>query len=164
MQPHDPTGGVGAYVMVFALVVFYLWYRERFAGRMSKRRLRALEIAQVDLMSGPEFETYVARLLDDRGFAVTTTPHTGDLGVDLVAWKHGDRIAVQCKRHSGTVSRSAVSDAVAGMQHYGCNSAMVVTNSWFTPGARTLAKSTGCALVDREDLAKWILEFQGKDA
>jgi len=48
---------------------------------------------------------------------------------------------------------------VAGMQHYRCTKAMVITNNYFTPGAETLARSTGCLLVDRDTLAKWISEF-----
>ncbi|MBV8101041.1 MAG: restriction endonuclease, partial [Verrucomicrobia bacterium] len=85
---------------------------------------------------------------------------SGDLGVDLIASKGQDRIAIQVKRYGGTVSRRAISDAVAGMQHYRCNQAMVITNSRFTPGAITLAKSTQCSLIDRDELVKWIIRFQ----
>ena len=64
------------------------------------------------------------------------------------------------KRQNSKVSRRAISDAVAGMQHYHCNKAMVITNNYFTPGAATLARSTGCALIDRGTLAAWIVELQ----
>ena len=84
----------------------------------------------------------------------------GDLGVDLVATGFGNKIAIQVKRYTNKVSRRAISDSVAGMNYYGCNEAMVVTNSYFSPGAITLAKSTGCILIDRDTLAKWINEFQ----
>jgi hypothetical protein len=39
---------------------------------------------------------------------------------------------------------------------------MVVSNNLFTSGARTLAEVTGCELIDREQLANWIMSFQGK--
>ncbi|MCZ7583666.1 MAG: restriction endonuclease [Deltaproteobacteria bacterium] len=69
------------------------------------------------------------------------------------------KYAVQVKRYTGQkVSRRAVSDAVAGKAHYGCTHAMVVTNSTFTPGARLLAGSTGCELIDRYDLLQWMHE------
>ena len=58
------------------------------------------------------------------------------------------------------VSRRAVSDAVAGMYHYGCNKAMVITNNYFSPGAITLARSTGCILIDRNILANWVTKYQ----
>jgi hypothetical protein len=71
-----------------------------------------------------------------------------------------ERIAIQVKRHTGKVSRRAISDAVGGMQHYRCNKAMVVTNSYFTPGAILLARSNRCTLVDRDQLSQWIIQFQ----
>jgi hypothetical protein len=37
---------------------------------------------------------------------------------------------------------------------------MVVTNSYFTRGAKQLAHSTGCELIDRDILAEWILDYQ----
>jgi restriction system protein len=85
---------------------------------------------------------------------------SGDLGVDLVATRNNERIAIQAKRYSDLVSRQAVSDAVAGINYYRCNRAMVITNRYFSPGAITLAQSTGCILIDRDTLAKWINEFQ----
>jgi restriction system protein len=133
-----------------------------FAGR-DKQRLRTLQVSDVDNMSGPEFERYVAALFEHYGFAARVTKGSGDLGVDIIA-KRGDlRYAVQTKRYASPVPRTAVSDAVAGMDHYGCNAAMVVTNSWFSDGAKELAWSTGCVLVDRDALAVWIIAFQGAD-
>jgi hypothetical protein len=125
-----------------------------------ERRNRALKLADVDNMEGLDFEQYVGRLLVDRGFTVHVTSASNDLGVDIVAERDGQRYAVQVKRHSSVVSRRAVSDAVAGKQHYGFQHAMVVTNSYFTRGAVELAHSTGCELIDRHRLAEWILLYQ----
>ncbi len=121
---------------------------------------RALQLADVDRMTGTRFEEFVEALITSQGYRVKHTGHSGDLGVDLVAERSPDKFAVQCKRQGEPVSRRAVSDAVAGMAHYRCNRAMVVTNSTFTPGARELARSNGCALVDREALGRWVLAFQ----
>lgn len=125
-----------------------------------EKRVRALELADVDNMSGTEFEHYVGRLLAHQGFGIKVTKASGDFGVDIVAKKDGATYAIQVKRYSNSVSRRAVSDAVAGKEHYACNGAMVVTNNYFTKGAITLAQSTKCDLVDRDTLAKWILDFQ----
>ena len=83
----------------------------------------------------------------------------GDLGVDLIAERGDYRCAVQAKRQSQPVARRAVSDAVAGMAHYDCNAAMVVTNNYFTEGAVELARSTGCELIDRGALAEWVFAY-----
>lgn len=96
-------------------------------------KLRAIQLANVDDMKGVEFENYVKALLMHRGFTVETTKATGDLGVDLVASRNHERIAIQVKRQKDRVSRRAVSDAVAGIAHYHCTTAMVVTNSYLNP-------------------------------
>ena len=124
----------------------------------------SIQIANIDTMTGVEFERYLKEVLTNRGYSVSMTDVSGDLGVDLVASRGDERIAIQVKRHNTKISRRAVSDAVAGMHHYNCNKAMVVTNNYFSPGAVALAESTDCTLVDRDILAKWIAEFQNTSA
>jgi restriction system protein len=125
------------------------------------KRRRRLGLAEIDAMEGSEFEEYVGRLLEHRGFRVERTGGSDDRGVDIVAERQEIRCAIQVKRHHGLVSRHAVSDAVGGMRHYGCSTAMVITNSRFTGSAMALAESNDCALVDRERLAEWIEDYQG---
>ena len=109
----------------------------------------------VDNMPGPTFESYVAKLMEHHGYTTQVTPESEHVGVDLIAQKEGETYAVQCKHHSTLVSRNAISEAVAGKPHYGCSKAMVVTNRFFMPGAKDLARSTNCLLVDRDLLAVW---------
>lgn len=124
------------------------------------RRYRSLKIDDVDSMPGHEFEHYVAQLMEHHGFRTTVTKGSGDLGVDIIAHKEAYSYSVQCKRYNDNISRTAVSDAVAGRQHYRCTHAMVVTNRYFTTGAVELAKSTECILIDRAKLAQWVDNFQ----
>jgi restriction system protein len=145
--------GVAILITLLALI------SAQMRGRHAK--IRALRIADIDSMSGTQFEQYLQRILSSRGYSVTITGARGDLGVDLIAsGRPAERIAVQVKRHTGKVSRRAVSDVGGGMQHYQCNRAMVITNSYFTPDAVTLARSNGCTLVDRSQLTQWIKQFQ----
>ena len=123
-------------------------------------RTRVLNLANTDRMTGAEFERYVARLLQHQGYQTKLTPPSGDFGVDIIATRGQDRIAIQCKRHRRDISRTAVSDAVAGLAHYRCNRAMVVTNAEFTDGAQQLGRSTDCILIGRSELARWIQDFQ----
>lgn len=125
-----------------------------------KRRLRALQLADIDNMTGIQFEHYVAQLLTAQGYKTQVTTSSRDFGVDVIAQKQAVKYAIQVKRQTKNVSRRAVSDAVTGKFHYGCTAAMVVTNVFYTSGAQELAKSTGCRLVDRNELANWILAFQ----
>jgi restriction system protein len=129
-------------------------------ARVRERRLRALQLADIDNMTGIQFEHYVAKLLTHQGYKAQVTVASRDFGIDVIAQKQAVKYAIQVKRQVKNISRRAVSDAVAGKFHYNCTSAMVVTNVFFTSGAQELAKSTGCRLVDRDELAKWILAFQ----
>ncbi|HEY4761585.1 MAG TPA: restriction endonuclease [Thermoguttaceae bacterium] len=147
-------------LIVLAVIIFFLIVGH-FERAERERRLRALRLADVDNMAGIDFEHYVCRLLVYRGFTANVTRSSGDLGVDIVAQRNFQKYAIQVKRHRKGVSRRAVSDAVAGKQHYGCDRAMVITNSYFTKGAKELAQSTGCELINRDSLAEWILDFQG---
>ena len=131
---------------------FPVWFRSH--------RYRALQIEQIDRMSGRDFEHYVARVLASRGYDVKVTPGSGDLGVDVIACRGDQSYAVQVKRYSSNLSRTCVSDAVAGRVHYRCTHAMVVTNSFFSPGAQKLATSTDCILVDRDMLSAWVKQFR----
>lgn len=151
---------------VFAILVLFIGAPIIFytlSNKATNKKYRGLRIANIDSMTGIEFEQYLQKLLTNQGYNVRMTDASGDLGVDLIASKDGDKIAIQAKRYSTNVSRRAISDAVAGMYHYDCNKAMVITNSYFSPGAVTLAQSTECKLVDRDTLAKWINEFQNID-
>jgi restriction system protein len=129
---------------------------------MKQRALRALQIAQIDTMTGEEFEEYVAELLRFQGYKTRMTPRSGDYGVDIIAAKDGIKTAFQIKRYSKKLDQKPVREAVTGMavRQYGCTKAMVVTNSTFTKAAEFLAAESGCELVDREKLGEWILAFQ----
>lgn len=127
-----------------------------------ERRFRALELADVDNMGPGEFEQYVGRLMKRRGYKTKVIGKVGDMGVDVVAQNGAKKYAVQVKRYNQPVSRRAVSDAVAGKEHYACNAAMVVTNNYFTKGAMDLARSTKCQLVDRDTLADWIVGLRAE--
>lgn len=99
--------------------------------------------------TGEEYEQFVAKWLEGQGFRILGyTRRTGDFGVDLLARKGMRTYAVQCKYYSGSVDGSAVQQVVAGMACYGCNAALVVTNSTLTSGARTLAKRNGVEVYE----------------
>lgn len=147
-----------AYIVPGLVIIGGLyWYFKK-----KKQAFSAIEIAKIDTMSGIEVERYLQQLLMIQGYSVAMTPASGDLGVDLVAIRRTERVAIQVKRSNSKISRRAISDAVAGKGHYQCNQAMVITNSDFTTGARTLSRSTGCILIDRQILAHWIAQLQQK--
>lgn len=102
-------------------------------------------------MTGEEFERYIAKKLRAKGYHnVQLTPVTGDYGVDITANKGGVRYAFQCKRYAVPVGVKAVQEVFSGSRQYGADRAVVVTNSSYTPNAKTLASTLGVTLLDLE--------------
>src|ERR1017187_7358952 len=92
---HDKTGipQLITYVVLGLILVGGLWLY--FSQR--NKRFRAIRIVNVDSMSGVEFESYLRRLLSSRGYSVAMTGGSGDLGVDLIASRGTERVAIQVK-------------------------------------------------------------------
>ena len=158
--------GIPKYMTIWGVIGFVFWalvIRRRRAKNAHQARVRAIRLTNVDSMDGLQFEHYLGHLMTLIGYEARVTQGSGDLGVDVVAVRNDISYAVQAKRQSRAVSRRAVSDAVAGKIHYGCQFAMVVTNNRFSKGAIQLAQSTGCILVDREILTDWILTASSSD-
>lgn len=111
-----------------------------------------------DGLSGVAFEAYLAKLLRGLGFSdISGTPATGDQGADLLAEKAGRKIAIQAKRHAGSVGNSAVQEIVAALKFYQADEGWVITSGTFTEAARALAQANRIRLVDGQELRN----FQG---
>jgi restriction system protein len=110
----------------------------------------------IDTMSGVEFEKYVGARLRRAGWQVRLTPAVGDYGVDLIAEKDGQSVAIQCKRHGRSVGVAAVQQVVSGARHHGCTRSIVVSNQEFTTAARQLAYTHRCQLIGRRALQAWV--------
>lgn len=68
------------------------------------------------------------------------TPATGDQGADLIATKENKINVIKVKRYTGAVVNKAVQEVVAAKSYYNGDTAVVITNSTFTPSAKSLAK------------------------
>lgn len=112
-------------------------------------------LARIDQMDGHEFEHFAADLLRKLGYErVEVTPGSGDQGVDVIAVKDGKRYAIQCKRYSQKLGNKPVQEVFAGKTIYGCSVAVVLTNNYFTEGAKEAARATGVELWDRDILRR----------
>lgn len=103
-------------------------------------------------MSWDEFEYFVADWLKDRGYTDVQLTEHYDLGVDIVARKDGVTWGVQVKHYNGLVGINAVRQVVVALKMYGCDRAMVVTNSTFSRPAIEPARSQGCMLINGSKL------------
>lgn len=117
-----------------------------------QRRFGLAKAAELDLLSGVEFEEFLAGLLRAQGYVVELTPNSGDYGADLILSKDGQRIAVQAKRYVGSVGVQAVQEALSGQAYYQCHIACVITTGTFTPNALELAEKSGVIMIGRDNL------------
>jgi restriction system protein len=151
-------GGLIVSILILALIIL-IWFAKRKIEEM-----RYLQLVDIDNMKGHDFEKYIGVLLRDLGYQVDHTRLSGDFGADLILKKEGQCIAAQLKRYRGLVGIEAIYQAVGSKAYYHCENAAVITNSYFTSAAKKSAKVNNCWLVDRDDLKKWIIEFQRKAA
>jgi hypothetical protein len=97
-----------------------------------------------------EFEQMCADVLRQTGYDVTVTKASGDGGIDLVAVRGTDRIAIQCKRYHGVVDPTEVR-ALAGIRGTYATTytgAMLMTTGTFTQPTRDFAVQAQIRLVD----------------
>lgn len=141
------------YVIAF-IAIFYSTRMVVRVYRFIRRITMNFILSDVDTMDGLDFEKYIASILKKQGYSNITLTEQYDYGVDIIATKNGIRWGIQVKRYSGLVKADAVRQVVTGLRVYGCDRAMVITNSVFSRVAVQLADSNECVLVDRSGLAR----------
>ncbi len=120
-----------------------------------------MNINQIDIMNGHDFETFCAELLKNNGFTeIVLTKGSGDRGVDLIASKNGYKYVVQCKRYSGNVGNKAIQEIYSGKDIYHADKALVITNSDYTAQAMSDAISLNVELWNRNTLQLFITRNQ----
>jgi hypothetical protein len=84
-------------------------YRQN-AGKQWDQFHQLLSLEGIDLQSGKRFEQTVAALYSKRGYKTKVTPAGGDYGVDVIAERENEAIAIQAKRYSKPVGVKAIQD------------------------------------------------------
>lgn len=154
---------IGSLLLVGIIVTLVLFIRHK-RLQYEEQKLRVLNLIDTNYMDGLAFEKYVAELLKSQGYTKVTLTERFDLGVDIIAVKEGIRWGVQVKRYSNLVKAEAVRQVVTALNKYHCQRAMVVTNSTFSNPAKILAATNSCILIGKDELAEWIITFQGQKA
>ena len=127
-----------------------------------------INIKSLNSLTGSEFENYCSDILSDNGFVnIQLTKGSGDHGIDITAYKDGEKYAIQCKRYSGSVGNKAVQEVYAGKDIYDADIAVVMTNSDFTKQAIQDAKKLHVQLWNGDKINSLIgpIDFDdyGKD-
>ena len=152
-------------ILLFPFVFVFLIKEKIRKNRLKKlndEKIKLYNISQLDFLTGTEFENFLKSLFENMGYEVELTKATGDYGVDLIISKKGKKTIVQAKCYNHTVGVKAVQEIVAGREHYGIKSAMVVTNNYFSREAENLALETGVVLTDRLVLEEILKKYDAR--
>ncbi|WP_249193926.1 MULTISPECIES: restriction endonuclease [Burkholderia cepacia complex] len=120
---------------------------------------RFVTMYHVDAMNGYDFEKFLGEVFQSIGYDVEGTKLSGDQGADLFVSRFGKKIVIQAKNYSGSVGNAAVQEAISAKGFYGCDEAMVVTNSYFTRSALELAEATSVRLIGRRELQTYLDDY-----
>lgn len=129
------------------------------AARVREAEARSKRIqthAEIQALSGTEFEQLIADLWTRAGYLVEQRGGSGDEGVDLVLLRGSRREVVQCKRWRGDVGAPVVRDFFGALMHDGAAHGFVVTSGRFTPAAQAFAVGKPITLVSGEALVGWV--------
>jgi HJR/Mrr/RecB family endonuclease len=139
-----PALALATSLVCLSLTVMF-WY---VGGRRRVHELqRWAAISNMYALSPDDFERHVAETFGHLGYRVTVTRRVGDQGIDVLAERGNECIGIQCKRSTEPASNGAIQEAYAGIAHYRCTKAAVVSLGGFTSSARALATSTNVELI-----------------
>jgi restriction system protein len=150
-------------VLLLALLAIggavYGWRRWKAQAAEAERdALLGYDLSDLDILTGPAFEAWIAAVLQDAGFTTEDIQTSGDFGVDVIAEYQGTKFGIQAKRYKSNVGNSAVQEASAGAQFHGCSVSAVVTQSRFTRAAKAQAAGMRppCLLIGRDELPEMV--------
>ncbi|WP_017585961.1 restriction endonuclease [Nocardiopsis ganjiahuensis] len=162
-QSAEPPGVWLAGALVVAAALW--WARGYVRLSRQRRALELVDLSEVDLMPGTEFEEHVAGLMRVHGYtAVTVVGGADDGGADVVGRSpDGHPVVVQCKRWAVPVPPNEVR-AFIGVLHSGYEGyeGLFVSSNGFTEAAAQEG-SPHMVLVDREGLRRWMAGIEAPE-
>ncbi|MBL4763861.1 MAG: restriction endonuclease [Colwellia sp.] len=127
---------------------------------MSGNSVNHLSGLETDITDPYEYEEYIAQNLISLDWDAYSTKGSGDQGADVLAEKNGIKLVVQCKLYGQPVGNKAVQEVYSAKGFYGCDVAIVVTNSSFTKSAMQLASSLDVHLLHDSELPDFSLKCE----
>ncbi|MEH0576861.1 restriction endonuclease [Streptomyces sp. B21-108] len=153
------VGGVGA-------AGWWLWRTDRLVRGRDRlwRHEDAVKaghrtLAEVDAMTGTEFEELVAALCRRDGCAdVRRVGGANDNGADVLGrLPDGRSLVIQCKRYapSSTIASRELRDLLGAKVHFAADLAVFVTTTRFSRPSEKFALQHGTLAVHRDHLGLW---------
>ncbi|KAB1184796.1 MULTISPECIES: restriction endonuclease [Haloferax] len=137
---------------------------ENVSFTQNSRAPRYMDLTDLELVSGHEFEHILAEVLSRIEGSATVTKASGDQGVDVVWFRDTETIGIQAKAYNkdNPVGNSAVQEIFTGSKvldlEYSIDKSAVVTTSRYTESAIEAAEKSGVRLYGRSQLSQWLSE------
>jgi len=116
----------------------------------------------IDCLSQKEFENFIRWLLEELSFKVEPKNYTATSGVDLVATKDGERIAIQARRYpkNHKVSDIIILISQDSKRIYECNRSIAIATTYFSEKAMADAKSGNVEIWDIDALSEKVCQVK----
>ena len=101
-------------------------------------------------MTPKEFEQFVADYYQHQCYQTEITPYSGDYGVDVIAQKGEERIAIQAKMYGNSsrkVNRETIMQLYGAMTYRQCSKAVIATNGTCMVDAIEVANKLGVEIL-----------------
>lgn len=101
-------------------------------------------------MTPRKFEQLIAEYYQNEGYETEITPYSGDYGIDIIAQKGEERIAIQAKMYGNSarkVNRETVMQLFGAMAYRQCNKAVIATNGTCMADAIEVANRLGVEIL-----------------
>jgi hypothetical protein len=114
--------------------------------------------AYIDSLSPREFERFLKILFENKSYHVIDLPYVRDYGVDLIAEKGNEVLAIQAKKYNknNLVGAPDVQRALGSMYRPKADKVILITSSGFTEPAYIQSENAPIELWDRNKLKKEI--------
>jgi hypothetical protein len=119
------------------------------AVRLKKYALLTNNYEKMESMTPEQFEQHIADLYESNGYETKLTTRSYDYGVDVIATKQAERIAIQIKMYeTRPVNYKDIMYLYAGRDFYDCNKGILITTGYCDPLAIKVADKLGIEIQE----------------
>ncbi len=141
--------------LIAGVIAFTIFRR---IWRRTARALQVLGVIDIDQMEVQQFESYIETLLRAQGYHVMQIVSDPE-GTLFITKKGKKLVGIKLFRQTHAVNPALIRQALTAKNNFGLQAITIMTTDSFTPAARHLAFTHRASLIDRRQLAHWILDF-----
>jgi len=143
------------FITIFSLIVSIAYFVVGFDLNNRKQNVKPeskllAHLKNKSHITPREFEQLVAEHYQNEGYETEITPYSGDYGVDIIAQKGEERIAIQAKMYGNSarkVNRETVMQLFGAMTYRQCNKAVIATDGTCMTDAIEVANRLGVEIL-----------------